>query len=66
MTNGFGATGWGHRAGMNPDEQRLHLRARRVFLEDLSAGRALRKRVYPRRVHRLRARQHFLFTTYSR
>ena len=51
---------------MNPNEQRLRLRARRVFLDDLSAGRALRDRVYPRRVHRLRARQRFLLATYSR
>jgi ribosomal protein L34E len=62
----FGTSGRGHRSGMNPDEQRLRLRARRVFLADLSAARALRARVYPRRVHRMRARQQFLLATYSR
>jgi hypothetical protein len=62
----FEVPGLGHEYGMRPDQQRVRLRERRVFLEDLSAGRALRERVYPRRGHRSRARQHFLLTTYTR
>jgi len=52
---------------MDQDDQRLRLRARQAFLEERAAARALRARVFPRRVRKLRARQQrYLATYYSR
>lgn len=48
------------------DEQRRRLRARRAFLEDLSASRALRERVFPTRARKVRARQRYMLTYFSR
>ena len=51
---------------MDRDEQRRRLRARRAFLEDLSATRALRERVFPTRARKVRARQRYMLTYLSR
>ena len=51
---------------MDRDEQRRRLRARRAFLQDLAASRALRARVFPARARRARARERYMLTYFLR
>ena len=49
---------------MDRQAMQSRLRARQAFLEEVAAGRALRERVFPRRVRKVRARQQRYLATY--